>query len=259
MKDLSIRSIRHLAHLALGGLLLTVAGTAVASASVSGQEGQEGQEGEDDEKPPLEELFNGPRGTDPQQEMLELIQRVERNLRTIDVLLNDAGAGDLPLEAAADSGLDDLLRDTRSNAGQVVEDIDRLLEIARQQGGSVSSSMQGEQPKPGESPLDEPRDGSPQGREETPDAPQPEEQEQPGGQGERPQSPEEANDPGATRPGGARDSEAGAPVDVIQDAEEWGMLPERMRELFRNEGRDDLPVQYRDWIDAYYRRLNQEP
>ena len=27
--------------------------------------------------------------------------------------------------------------------------------------------------------------------------------------------------------------------------------------MFRNKGSDDLPVQYRDWIDAYYRRLNR--
>jgi hypothetical protein len=32
-----------------------------------------------------------------------------------------------------------------------------------------------------------------------------------------------------------------------------------MRETFRNQGRNDLPVQYRDWIDSYYRRLNRKP
>ena len=41
------------------------------------------------------------------------------------------------------------------------------------------------------------------------------------------------------------------------DAETWGMLPDKVQSIFRNEGTEDLPVQYRDWIDAYYRRLNE--
>ena len=36
-----------------------------------------------------------------------------------------------------------------------------------------------------------------------------------------------------------------------------GELPARVQETFRNQGRDDLPLQYRDWIDSYYRRLNR--
>jgi hypothetical protein len=30
----------------------------------------------------------------------------------------------------------------------------------------------------------------------------------------------------------------------------------QVRELFRAQGGDDLPPRYRDWIDAYYRRLS---
>jgi hypothetical protein len=28
------------------------------------------------------------------------------------------------------------------------------------------------------------------------------------------------------------------------------------RDVFRSQGGSDLPVRYRDWIDAYYKRLN---
>jgi hypothetical protein len=38
-------------------------------------------------------------------------------------------------------------------------------------------------------------------------------------------------------------------------ADRWGDLPVRAREIFRVEGTSDLPPQYRDWIDGYYRRL----
>ena len=43
-----------------------------------------------------------------------------------------------------------------------------------------------------------------------------------------------------------------------QGAGRWGELPARVRATFRNQGKDDLPVRYREWIDAYYRRLNRQ-
>jgi hypothetical protein len=46
---------------------------------------------------------------------------------------------------------------------------------------------------------------------------------------------------------------------VIDARDRWGDLPIQVRDVFRNEAGSDLPPQYRDWIDAYYRRLNQRP
>lgn len=37
----------------------------------------------------------------------------------------------------------------------------------------------------------------------------------------------------------------------------WGNLPIHLRDIFRAEGGVDVPAQYRDWIDSYYRRLNR--
>ena len=42
-------------------------------------------------------------------------------------------------------------------------------------------------------------------------------------------------------------------------ADRWGDLPPHVRDLFRMEGGGDLPPRYRDWIDAYYRRLDRTP
>ncbi|MFT4541805.1 MAG: hypothetical protein ACI841_000855 [Planctomycetota bacterium] len=36
----------------------------------------------------------------------------------------------------------------------------------------------------------------------------------------------------------------------------WGELPIHYRDIFRAEGGQDMPSEYRDWIDSYYRRLN---
>jgi hypothetical protein len=63
------------------------------------------------------------------------------------------------------------------------------------------------------------------------------------------------NAPGANPPGTARDV-----VGVQPSAQDrWGDLPELPREIFRMQGSGDMPARYRDWIDAYYRRLNQKP
>lgn len=39
----------------------------------------------------------------------------------------------------------------------------------------------------------------------------------------------------------------------------WGDLPEHARDLFRMQGGGDMPPRYREWIDAYYKRLNKKP
>jgi hypothetical protein len=214
---------------------------------------------QDDDPPVLpEELIPSQNGAD---EMLKLFHNVERNLRKIDSVLTDAGAGDTSLAEVPDSGLDDLLRNTRDMSQQVVADINRILEIA-QNSGQGSGMGQQPQPSQGESPLDKPQDGQLE-REQTPDAPQPhpqEEGEQQQSQGEnRPEdNHEDSDDPGQNRPGGTPpESEEGPPSDA-RDADVWGKLPKRTQDVFRNQGRDELPVEYRDWIDTYYRRLNQD-
>ena len=203
--------------------------------------------------PPPEGLF--PERNGVQDEMAKLFFRVERNLGKIDVMLSDAGAGDVELEEVEDAGLDDLLRSTDAKAAEVIADIDRIIEIAQSMGGGSCSSCM----KPGgDSPLDQPRDQGEKDREKTPDKPGDEKDQPHPKDGDKPDSPGKTDDPGRTRPGNPNDPERGDAVPTGDDAEEWGMLPTRVREIFRNEGGDDLPVQYRDWIDAYYRRLNKQ-
>jgi hypothetical protein len=197
------------------------------------------------------------------KELLELFHEVERSLEGIDLRLNAAGAGEVGLSAVEDSGLDELLRGTRAESDGVVRDIDRILAIARELGGtSMSSSMAGgETPSEGESPLDQARDRGPLGKEETPEAPEGDPQssrpaDEPGGDQE-PTSPLRDSDDGENRPGEPQGQEGGPAVPVDPDAERWGDLPVRVRDLFRNQGGRDTPIQYRDWIDSYYRRLSE--
>ena len=75
--------------------------------------------------------------------------------------------------------------------------------------------------------------------------------------GDTPESPDRSEELGRNEPGNLREREQGDPIPPVQDEDRWGDLPPRVEEIFRNQGRDDMPVQYRDWIDAYYRRLNR--
>ncbi len=221
------------------------------------------QEEDESEKPTLPQGFDrdSARRRDLVEELTELFHQVERKLEEIDVQLADAGAGESPLGDVEDSGLDRLLRESRQKSEEVIGGINRILEIAQQMGGG-GGGMGGQPQEPQQGPLDQERDRGPTDRENTPEAPgaKPgsEEDEQ---TGDEPQdSPNEGpgqdHERGENREGAPRNDETGPPVAPGDDADAWGLLPERVREVFRNQGGDDLPPQYRDWIDTYYRRLN---
>ena len=232
----------------------------------------------DQDPGPTPAPLEGPSAQDSaQDELRELFQKVERRLREIDRLLGDAGAGDVSkLEGVGSSGIDQLLRTARERQGQVIEDIDRMLEIAKQF-GSTSESGGGGPAQPqgqaqGQSPLDRSGEQTTQ-REGTPSQPQgekPEPQPKPGqgqpGEQRPDDSQGEPKDPRASRdtdpkntPGGPQGAQpTDAPQHPADEVDRWGDLPVHARDVFRAEGGGDMPVQYRDWIDAYYRRLNRK-
>ena len=218
-----------------------------------------------------------------QQEILQLFRDIEQNLRKVDLLLSDAGAGDTAgLAEVEEAGIGRLLEDSRERSQQVLEDIDRLLEIAQQMGQQSSSGGPPGPPQPGgssgsqgsdslgrgsqttrreqtpEAPGEEPGGEDPQ-QGEQPDGEEPAEQEQPNSQGEVPTDGQDSSntDP-ANRPGSdppADPTGAGSSNDPANDR--WGDLPVHVQDVFRGEDSEQMPARYREWIDAYYRRLNQ--
>jgi len=196
------------------------------------------------------------------QEMMELFGKVETRLKEIDELLYDASAGRTGLAGADEAVIGELLKSSSNKSQEVLSGIDRILEIASQyggeQGGSCQSAMQ-----EGDSPLDKKSQGEPGQREKTPeigpDGEHPEQQQpdaQPGQ--EQPDSPRESLEPPENRDASSAppQGETGR-IEVNDTAERWGDLPVHVRDLFRSEGGRDMPAQYRDWIDGYYRRLNK--
>ena len=213
-----------------------------------------------------------------QAEMRELFAKVERRLIEIDRLLSDAGAGESTLPGGKTAGIDELLRTSQTRQHEVLESIDRILELARQNRGRTSSGSgnSGEPQSGGQSPLDKRRDQE-SDRESTPSGPQPNakpDKPEPGGEKPKPDAskrpgdePRDPHDPRAPRTKNARNNPGAAPPaqategpskpDAAKDR--WGDLPVKVRDVFRAEGGSDMPVQYREWIDSYYRRLNKKP
>ena len=103
-------------------------------------------------------------------------------------------------------------------------------------------------------------------RENTPekpggDVPNPEEGpgEKPDPSNGEPESPRDTDDPnrenqlGGDPPG----LELADPAAAVDGTQRWGELPVHVRDIFRYEGSDGMPPEYRDWIDSYYRKLNE--
>ncbi len=235
--------------------------------------------------PPGSEPPRRAQADDPEQRLRELFSKVERRLDAIDLLLSDAAAGDTSrLDEAEAAGIDRLLRDSVDSGRQVQSDIEEILRIAQEMGqqqssssgGSSSDSQQqqggepqgsqtsrGQQQQSGEQtpsmPESQPGGEQPGGDEpqDQPGGDQPEGQ-QPGELGQQPEGPQgsEADGQNVDNADSAAKEGSGGGLDP-QGAESWGNLPQHVRDTFRAEGRGDLPVRYRDWIDSYYKKLNR--
>lgn len=134
----------------------------------------------------------------------------------------------------------------------------------------------------GPSPLDKQQKGPQGSKEQTPEMPngaQPGEKpgEKPGqetAQGQKPgQKPGDRNQPGRNGqplsnqedvPGDSANRAGPLPpaiptgrVSAVNTIDRWGELPVHHQEIFKSEGGGNMPPQYRDWIESYYRRLNK--
>lgn len=201
------------------------------------------------------------------------------------------------LREADAAGIDELLRRSIDEGRDVQREIDQLLRLAQQAGQQSSSPSSGSGQQQGQgqgegqqqsgtpSPLDgsqggggrqeatpslpeqvRPDGGGDQPRNE-PDGQQPggDQGEQPGGKEPKPgdgENPEdgpsrEDDDPRNIEGDGPRPDETDAPPSRGDLSERWGELPVHVRDVFRTEGGEDMPAEYRDWIDAYYKKLNE--
>lgn len=199
--------------------------------------------------------------TPEQEEMVRLFHEVERSLLAIDLELADAGAGRIPLPEGSESGIERLLRSQGEKSNKATMGIEEILRLAQQ----MNQKSVGQCMKPGQSgqsPLDQEKKSSPKQQENTPDKPENGQDKKPEGQKPEPQGqkPEDGQQNPPARENRNQPDRAQDTADAVphgDDAERWGVLPERVPHVFQNQLTDDLPLQYRDWIDGYYRRLNK--
>ena len=92
-----------------------------------------GAQQEEPKKSLAEELFPP---DDPREEIVRLFHEIEGKLQSIDLELAEASAGDRSLAGIEDSGIEKLLQGSQKKGGEVVEGIDKILELAAQLQGS---------------------------------------------------------------------------------------------------------------------------
>lgn len=105
--------------------LLALAGILLGSLAAAQQE--------EPKKSLAEELFPS---DDPREEIVRLFHEIEGKLQAIDLELSEASAGDKALAGVEDSGIEKLLQGSRAKGGEVVEGIDKILELAAELQGS---------------------------------------------------------------------------------------------------------------------------
>jgi len=222
-------------------------------------------------------------GGDSRAELQELFAKVEKRLNRMSDLLGAASAGDTrvlselggagidelirgaesPPPAGAAAGLGTLVEATRGHGKVLLEEIDRVLEIAREQNESGSPSSGSGQsqgaPKPGGK---DPQQGqTPENSQQMQgqSAPKPGEKEQ----GDKPEKDGQTPSSNGENPPETPEQRAGTPPVAGEigapsgegEGGQWGDLPVHVRKVFRNGVSEDVPPQYRDWIDAYHRKL----
>ena len=195
--------------------------------------------------------------------------------------------------ASAVEGIDRLLATSEERGKSVLESIDRILELAQHDPSNSSSSCEsaggickgsgnskssskdkgnagkdpGQDESSGGKSLLDRQGGTTTQREATPEGPGEKngESQKPGAKenqrdgqknGPKPAGNQSSKAPAenaAAEPNG--DAKPGDPRSASGGVDKWGDLPVHVRDVFRTQGGGDMPAQYRDWIDAYYRRM----
>lgn len=197
-------------------------------------------------------------GEGGQAEMEALVERIRENLTRVDeLLLESADADDVA------SGISNVV----DSHIQVIRDLESLIKQMKytpsSSRSSSSSSDESSQNSSGQPPPRE-SDGSQsqQDEEEQPKSPQ----EQDASESAEEQGQEQGAQPtpndGMNEGEDPRSEQAGPPPpDPIgnftrEDSDQrWGLLPPKLQERLLNLHVDDLPEQYRVWLEAYIRRM----
>jgi hypothetical protein len=191
----------------------------------------------------------------------ELLQKIQSEMEQIDKLLQEASTKPISRQAGAEPGaqprpkqdeVDELLESSVKTSRSVVEQIEKLLEMAQQQQQQQQSQSQQQRDRQR---AERERQRQPgRSQQDTPDHVQ--QQPQPGK--DQPDSPRPDSEPGRNEKGKDPQNPEGGRTERDRSAESWGELPPYLQLLFRREGEPKVPAKYQHYTDEFHKRADRK-
>jgi hypothetical protein len=195
----------------------------------------------------------------------DLARQIRRNMIKIEEELSKAGTHDPSKGEQVRKDLENLLETMKQRQGQVVKDIDAIVEQMKCNGGGGSGSKDSNEnqgksksrdrnkpenqgkprdPNSGEQPGKKPKDGK-----------KPSDQKGGGAEDNR----RKAEDEGHNQPGDPRGEPPPERFVKIDLNEIWGNLPSELRQKLVDRNFDDFTPEYKAQIDEYFRKTSSAP
>jgi hypothetical protein len=176
-------------------------------------------------------------GGNPMDEIKEIFRRVEKEMAEIDqLLLNSSTERAAAKMAEVKEELQKLLEQAKQKQGSVIKGIQEILDKAPQSGKSGGGRQDPKQQKPQQRP--EPRDQNDRDGEREPN------------EGQR-----NPPSPGENKPANKQPPEsATGTVDRSELDKQWGNLPEYLRALHSVKGGPPVPAKYRRFFEEFIRQ-----
>jgi len=191
----------------------------------------------------------------------ELVQRIQDSMQKIDDNLMNAqaeGVGNSLEENIRN--IEKLLDETRQQSGQVIQDLEDLIQSVKYQqcssGGSSDSPPPPDPNKSEQKPENQPRsEQEEQGLQKHDDASKSNDPKEDG----KPENGKPDDSPGSKTqsktPPTPGDSEKTDHPDV---SGRWGVLPPKIQNDILNFNIESFPQKYRKWLEEYYKRINRQ-
>ena len=211
-------------------------------------------------------------GGGQQSKTKELLEKIIKDMKTIDKLLDQAstksasskksasasssaaaGASQGRQSSAADP-VEKMLEESMGTSKRVVEQINKLLEMAQQSGGGSGSG--GKKPQGGQKSKGMDSQPKPDDRlQRTPDMIR---QGQEGKQGKNRKSPKAAEQKGSRQKGKQGAQGESERLNKAAEQGKWGSLPPYLQFLFKKGGKPKLPSKYERYREEFHKRADSK-
>lgn len=184
----------------------------------------------------------GAMGQDGKVDPKKLLNEIADKMAAVEAILLEAGDNPSATASAkaAVEKLEKLLGDAKEKQGQVIQQLDKLIDEVRKQQKQKQSKSRGQRSKPQRSNRDDPqKDPRFDNRKDQPQD-QPQRKRDPGKKDKADREPPKGDQ---------------AKVQHPDKAGIWGLLPDKVFKLITNREQTVLPAEFREYIEEYFKRL----